>query len=269
MLVGQLNLIKKLQSFSIDTFPRSVLICGEKGMGKHTIVDYIHDNILNNITLIDITDNISESLIDEIYRNPNPAIYLIDLSDMTEKNQNIILKFVEEPLNNSFIILLCENTNMVLNTVCNRCVVFELDKYSDSELMNFITSETDIDLILDVIRSPGKIKSTNIANIKEMYDIANKIIYKLSYASLPNTLSISEKINFKDNYGKFELDIFLDILCNRCLKEYIRTLNDDILDIYVKTQECRKRLIDKRINKELLFENFLINLWAERKFIGD
>ena len=106
MIIGQKKLITKLDSFNLDTFPHSTLFIGEKGSGKHTIINYISENIIN-LPIVDISETISYDYIDLIYRNPNPFIYLVDINKMTEKEQNILLKFVEEPLKNAYIMLLC------------------------------------------------------------------------------------------------------------------------------------------------------------------
>ena len=166
-MVGQENLINKLKSYTIDTFPRTIMLAGEKGIGKHTLAMLIRNEIIK-LPLIDITNTLESEYIDEIYRNPNPCIYMIDMSEMTEKSQNLLLKFAEEPLNNAFVILLVENKNLILNTILNRAVIFEFEPYSREELSSFITTEMDSDLILKILRTPGKILNTNINNIREI-----------------------------------------------------------------------------------------------------
>lgn len=263
-MIGQKNLIEKINQYTIDTFPRSVIIIGEKGMGKHTLVDYIKSQIVQ-LPLIDMTGNISDEYIDEIYRNPNPAIYMIDLSEMTEKSQNVLLKFVEEPLNNSFIIILAENKNVVLNTIINRCISFEMEAYSRAELATFLTSEEDRELILDVLRSPGKIRSTNINNMRELFELCDKVVNKLAAANYSNMLTIANKINFKDDYSKFDIDIFFDTLSFCLLNSYIKEHDNIYFKMYNFTRDARKKLLDKRLNKELFFENYLTKLWLITK----
>ena len=259
-MIGQVNLLNKLRSYNIDTFPRTIILAGEKGIGKHTIAAVIRDEIIK-LPLLDITSNLSAEYIDEIYRNPNPFIYMIDMSEMTEKSQNVLLKFAEEPLNNAFIILLVENKNLILNTILNRAVTFEFEPYSKEELASFITTEADKELILEILRTPGKILNTNINNIREMFDVCEKIVSKIDVASFPNTLTIASKINFKDDYNKFDLDIFFDILCFSLFSHYLESNNTNILKMYYLTRDQRKKLVDKRLNKELLFENLLTKLW--------
>lgn len=263
-MIGQEKLLEKINLYNVDTFPRSCLIVGEKGSGKHTLVSYINENIVK-FPLYDITATVSAEYIDEIYRNPNPGIYLINLSEMTEKQQNVLLKFVEEPLNNSFIILLSESKNLVLNTIINRCICFEMEAYSKAELGTFLTVEEDKDLILNILRTPGKILSTNINNMKALYELCDKMITKTKYANYANTLTIADKINFKDDYDKFDLDIFFDCLCFTMFNNYLNTGDINTLKLYELTRDQRKILIDKRVNKELFFENFLTKFWKLAK----
>lgn len=263
MIIGQKKLLEQLNQYNIDTFPRTILLLGEKGIGKHTIANYIKDTIIN-LPLADVTEIISKDFIDEIYRNPNPSIYLIDVSVMKEEKQNIMLKLIEEPLNNAFIILLAEDSSLVLNTIRNRCIIFEFEPYSKDELQKFITNEIDVDLILKVLRTPGKILSTNINNLKEAYDIADKIANKLTIANYANTLTIIDNINFKDNYSKIDLDIFLDVLVDHLFNCYYNTGDVKYLKMYLFIIRKRKIItLDRRINKEQFFENFLTNLWLE------
>lgn len=263
-MIGQKALLEKINLYTIDTFPRSILITGEKGMGKHTLANYIKDNIIK-LPLIDLTTTISDDVIDEIYRNPNPNIYLIDLSLMMEKSQNVLLKFVEEPLNNSFIILLAQDKNFVLNTILNRCISFDLAAYTKGELQSFLSVEEDQELILKILRSPGKILNTNIKNMKDIFDICDKIVTKLNISSYSNMLSIANKINFKDDFSKFDIDIFFDCLIYKLYCAYLETNNLITLKMYNFTIEKRKKLIDKRLNLELFFENYLTQLWKISK----
>lgn len=259
-MVGQKKLLEQLDKYTIDSFPRSTLIIGEKGCGKHMITKYISDVIIN-LPLIDITELLSDEYIDQIHRNPNPSIYLIDLTIITEKAQNTILKFVEEPPANAFIIILAEYRNLVLNTVLNRCIIFEFERYSSEELKTFMDSDTHADIIISILRTPGKIKTTNLKVFDEAKELALKMIHKVDQASYANTLSISNKINYKDEYDKVDIDTFFDLLCFLMLDEYKKSNNKKILSMYKLTGEHRKSLLDKRINKKLLFENYLSDLW--------
>lgn len=261
MIVGQSRLLDQLNQFNINTFPRTTMFIGEKGIGKHTFANYVKDNILK-LPLIDLTSCISNEVIDEIYLKPTPCIYLIDITKLVDAKQNSILKLIEEPPNSAFIILLAEEGISLLNTVRNRCIIFDFEPYTKDQLRQFITNESDVELILNILRTPGKIIGTNINNLKEAYDIADKIVHKLSNANYANTLTLSDKINFEDNYSKIDLDIFFDVLADHMYKCYMQENDSKILDMYLFTINERKALTkDARIKKEHFFENFITKLW--------
>lgn len=263
MIIGQKRLLNQINQYNIDTFPRTTMFIGERGIGKHTFVNVVKDEILK-LPLIDLTTCLSNEVIDEIYIKPTPCIYLIDTTKLVDAKQNAILKLIEEPPVGAFIILLAEEGVSLLNTVRNRCVVFEFEPYTKDELRTFITNETDVNLILNILRTPGKIIGTNINNLKEAYEIADKIVHKLAAANYANTLTISDKINFEDNYNKIDLEIFFDVLADHMFKCYYNENDSKILDMYLFTVNARKTLTkDPRTKREHFFENFITELWLK------
>jgi len=269
-MVGQKNLLSKLNIYNIDTFPRTVLIAGEQGSGKHLIVDYIKNNIVKlpllDITLTGRTKDYRNDIIDPLYLNPNPSIYILDFtktrSNLMETGQSgVILKLFEEPPQNAFIIALVERKEDLLDTIRNRCIIFEMDKYSNDELSQFIDSDENKDLILKVLRTPGKIKTNNTTNLNQMLELCDKIIDKIQVASYANTLSLKDKFNFKDNYDKFDIEVFMDLLSYRMFSKFIETNNKNILEMYKLTGNHREKLLDKRFDKERLFILFITELW--------
>lgn len=263
-MVGQKVLLSKLNTFTIDTFSHSVLLLGEKGSGKHLISNYIASDILK-LPLTDISSNVSDELIDTIYRNPNPSVYIVDLSQITEASQNTLLKFVEEPLNNAFVILLAENTFNVLRTIENRCILFYMDFYTVEELQTFITTDVNKELLLKVARTPGQIKSMNLNTLEDMQNVCIKMSEKLSQASFSNTLSISNKINFKDEYDKFDLYAFMRLLTDTLYNHFLRTNTG--YELYRVAQEQQQRLKDARLNKEHFINHLLVLLWKTSRGI--
>lgn len=263
MIIGQTKILNILHKYTLDTFPKSLLLIGDKGAGKHTLVKYVSDEILK-LPLEDITENLNNEYINEIYRRSNPYIYLIDFSNISEKEQNIILKFIEEPLKNSYIIMIAESTFNLLNTIINRCFMLCLDKYTEEELNQIIAKyELQIeykDLVLKIIKTPGQLINLNLKNILLLYELCEKIIDKIQLANYANTLSISNKINYKDNYDKFDIYLFFDMLIYMSFNKFLIDKDIKYFNMYLTTIEYRKKLIDKRINKEYLVQNFLSNI---------
>ena len=104
-MIGQDRLLKELKSFDLYSLPHSMMFIGEDGCGKHVLANEISSYY--GLSLYDISENIDFETISGIYEKTLEGIYLIDLSNATEREQNVILKFLEEPLDNSYIIILC------------------------------------------------------------------------------------------------------------------------------------------------------------------
>ena len=262
IIIGQKKLLQTVNTYNFNNFPRTSLFIGEFGSGRHFIINYLKENILNNINIKDISDSISDELIDEIYRNPIPMIYLIDLSKMTEKESNIILKFIEEPLNNSFIVLLAESRIGVLNTVLNRCMIFEMDKYSKEELLEFNKEFDSNSFVFEIAGTPGKLINFTKNEFNNICSLCETIVDKLEIASYPNTLSILDKLNFKDEYDKIDIDWFFKILLYYSKNKYFSNLSNlKYYKYYEYINQSYNKLSDKRFNRQVFMTNFLSNLW--------
>lgn len=259
-IIGQEKLKQCLNKFSIDTFPHSTILLGTRGCGKHLFANMIASDILK-LNVMDITSNISYEFIEEIYQKALPAVYLIDGTVISEKQQNAILKFIEEPLQTCYVIILCENKTNLLNTVLNRCQVFEFEQYKKNELEKFLKDDVDKELVLNICNTPGKLLNISNKQLKDCYNLCNTIIDKMSVANYANTLTISDKINYKDNYDKFDVDTFFDTMVFALFNKSKVESNKNILPMYLSTIEHRKQLRDKRLNKQYLIENYLTDLW--------
>ena len=262
-MIGQTKLHNELKSYNIDTLPSTILFLGEKGCGKHTLAKELSNKF--NLDLIEISNNISLEYIQEIYTKALPAFYLINVDIITERQQNMILKFIEEPIKGSFIILLSSSKASLLNTIINRCVIFTFSPYSKLELEHFIDNKMDIADILNICNTPGQILSTNIKIITDLKSLCKKIIFMLSKANYSNTLSIAQKINFKDEFDKFDINMFFNALSTELLNAYIQTTNEYYIKMYKITLNEKKKLLDSRLNKEMLMEYFLTLLWENAK----
>lgn len=160
---------------------------------------------------------------------------------------NKILKFLEEPQDNIYAILLTENFEKILPTIVSRC-----------QIMNytFPTKEDDVDRI----NLMKKFLSTIIVNKKKTiayeYDffgdlISNRIDFYDCFQVLENI--ISESLNSK--YSKENnLDYVLDDLVKYPLNILI-----DILNITNKL----KCLIKSNINLNLLLDRYIIEITEE------
>lgn len=234
------------------------MLLGERGCGKHTFVSEISKTL--TIPLVDITDDISLETINKAMLEPMPVIYMIDSSSITVKEENTILKFLEEPMKNTYIVILCENKNGLIETVVNRCIIWEFEKYNSSFCREFVKDSKLEEMILRVATTPGQVIELESNNIQEMFDLANKMFDRIAFASIPNALSISDKFSFKNEKNKFNIDMFVKILICK-ITDLVRSVTDyKLYNAYILTDELSNNINARLVNKRYLFEDYLIRL---------
>lgn len=267
-MLGLESIQTYFSKYTVDTFPHSLIIVGKEGSGKRSLCKYLAESL--NINLLDITAELSEELINNIYRTSSIQMYLVDARELTEKKQNVLLKLFEEPYKNAIVIIIANSRFQLLNTVLNRGILIEMPNYSSEVLakiaeMNNISIDKQYIKLFDTPGSILKVYSNNI-NIESINELVDKIVFQMSKATFPNMLTILNKINFKDEYDKIDLDIMLKLLYNRYVNTFISTRDEKYFKLGNLVNEEIKRLsYDSRLNKKLLTESLLITIWKEMR----
>lgn len=260
-MVGQEKLILKINSLTLDTFPHTLLLVGERGSGKHLIVDYIGNHF--GFEVIDVTDDISLELIDTITLRIEPKIYLIDGTLLTEKKENVLLKFLEEPVKNSFIIILCEAPQQLLPTIINRCRRWDLAKYSKLDLSQFLDDPNGIKapiLLDDVANTPGQIIEFQKQDLTNIIGLCNTIIDKIAGANCQNTLTITNKIAFNHEEEKYDFDCFVRCMLYSIRKRIVENNSLQNSFAFVRTKQLESDRYIHNINLINLFNTYLIDM---------
>lgn len=257
-MVGQSKLLDTLKNYTIDSFPSTLMLVGEKGSGKHTIIKELSDFL--KVPLINISNNLNYDDLMSLQLQSTFSFYLIELDSITEKEQNVILKFIEEPTKNYKIILLANSTVGVLNTVINRCVIYNMMPYTKEELKTFLKDGVD-ESILRYCNTPGQILSTRI-NMDSLMSLCDDIINRFKSVRFDIALGISNKLNFKDNYDRFDIDIFLKVLLQKLFEDFISNNNRDSLKLYNIVNSYDNKMRDVRLNKEILIDSMLTQMWG-------
>ena len=265
-IVGLTEVLEEINS--LKSLPNSFCLVGSEGSGKHTLAKYINNKFFD-VEYLDITDTLNEETIDSIYRYPQKRLYIIDINKLTEKDQNKLLKFLEEPFANIYICLLANSELSLLSTIRNRVSIFKLDYYTFDEL-DIIAKNNNINIDSfyygKCIFTPGdvlKVKTNNI-DLKAIDELTDKIVNKLSVASFPNTLSIIDKLNFKGEYDKLDVDFVLSLLYNKYIWKYINNpeCNGYIVKLAIAVSRCKTHLLtDPRLDKKKQVTSMLIELW--------
>lgn len=251
---SQKHIYNYIDNKARDNFPRSLLLLGESGCGKHSLCDYIAEKL--NLQLINISENLNFDFIMQLYEKPEPYLYIIEASKISVKEQNTILKFIEEPLKNAFIILIAENSNQLLPTILNRCQQLSFNPYTLEELKQLSSDE----LILKIAKTPGQVDSLLSNNLQDMVILADKIINKIGSANLPNVLTIPDKLAFKQEKDKFDIECFSRTLNYMLLEKIKSDDNPKYLEMYKLVGEWNKKRKAPTIVQNFLFENYLVKM---------
>ena len=256
-MIGQNKLLSKLNKLEFDDFPSSLILLGKLGCGKHTLCKEIHNKYVG-YDMNYVHDKINYNFVESCYLSVIPTFYIIDAVNLSAREQNAILKLFEEPPQNSKIIILTTNLNGLLNTIINRAVVWEFEKYSDEELSQFMID--DDKLILKYARTPGQVKTMSSDKLHQMINLAQLMIDKINRAYIANVLSISDRFNFKElTEDKFDVSIFMDILKYVVVDNIKTNPSDKLIQIYCITNEYINALSIQNLNKKYSFEKFLLD----------
>jgi DNA polymerase-3 subunit delta' len=194
-------------------------------------------------------------------------MYIIDCSKLTVKNENVILKFLEEPLKNSFIILKAESRYSIIPTVLNRCQVWEFESYPQEYLDSLISTYGfgDKNIVTEVANTPGKINEYKDHPISEMIALANKVFNSMPVANFANALTIGRFIAFKNEKDKYDFNLFLSILLV-ISKRLVMNGHPRGYEVYDLTRKLNNNKYLFSADKKSLFDNYIIEL---KLLVGD
>ena len=219
-IVGQPKLMALLNSYTLQTLPKTLLFIGPAGCGKHTITNYIVNRF--KFDFVELDSGVSSEEINEFLYKTINTLYLIDLDKFTEKQQNQFLKFIEEPSKTVYIVLIASSEVGVLNTILNRCVKHTFEPYSKAEIEQ-ITNTRVNDLAFEIFKTPGKLLNLTNDSFNAIMDLANKVVHETCSTAYANVLALATKINYKDIYNKVDFNLFFDAVAYTAFESFKAT----------------------------------------------
>lgn len=258
---GQESLIKQIQTLiESNKMPHSILLAGPEGCGKKTlsrkIAGWMH------LELHEIEDKISAESLEETLEKQAFMLYSINCSAQDIKAQNSLLKLLEEPRKNMFIVLRATSLLNVLNTVQNRCIKFTFSGYSKEVLREFIADNIEAeDLLLNISDTPGDIIKMQNMPLLSMHEFADKILNKMRGANYANSLNILNRIALKNEQNLFDANTFARIF-GYCIRESCvcdESYSYEYLLVIFNT--FIQNLLKPNVNKKYMWEDFITKLW--------
>lgn len=258
-IVGQNKLLSKIDAYyTMNSLPKTMMFIGPFGCGKHLVAKHVAETF--KLDYKEINEDISNTELEDYQYSTINTLYVINLNEFTEKQQNIFLKTLEEPSKSVYFILLANSEAGVLNTILNRCIKYNFEPYTKEQIEQ-ITNTSVNDLAFKIFQTPGKLLNLTDASFKEIIDLASKTVMNISRAEYANALVIATKINYKDLYNKIDFDLFLDAVEYLALEDYKNTANEQSFTIFKTTNQFKQYATQQRLIKEILMLNYITTLW--------
>ena len=259
-VIGQEKLVKALEGYTLETAPKTILFLGQSGCGKSWIANAFAKQLDLEVVVVQ-PDSTAEKLI-EYYQCPINKMYLIDLKDIVEKDQNKFLKFIEEPSKTMNVILMAESTVGILPTILNRCVKYVFEPYTPEQLKQFDWAvNCSEEIAYEICKTPGQLLELSADNLDQALGLCRAIISSVDKANYANTLSIVTKINLKDDAKKIDFKLFFDLMTYAAFDDYKKNNNELSFKIYLYTIRQQAKALNINVAKEAFLLNYLDNIW--------
>lgn len=178
-------------------------------------------------------------------------LQIIWLPEYLGKEGNRLLKMIEEPTDNTFIILIAENQERILNTVLSRCQLTKVSPVSDSDAIKYITDRnTNIDasIIAQAVQmSDGDLnKAINIARGSSV-DYSDLLLSWMRLSYKRDFSELNEWISMLNSKGREDIKHFLEYAMSfmREYAFYLQTKDESRLsDSQVTTAQNMTKIMD-------------------------
>ena len=276
--VGHSSLIENFKNrCSNGNLSHAQLISGEDGIGKSILAEILGKLILNgdlNREYVDIinyrpskasfgVDDVRE-IIDEVNKKPfegdKKVIIIHQGNKLTIQAQNALLKTIEEPPTEVYIIILCESLELILDNIKSRCEIYKLTPLTKDELYKYIaikgydySEEEKASAIAFSEGIPGRIdRYFSDTELQELRDKIVDLLLQLTNNEIEAILEKEEQlVSYKQNKEEVinVLSSFIrDILVNKeVYNENLIINRDKIKEIERLTNEMSFKKLNKMI----------------------
>jgi len=209
----------------LNTHPDFLFLNKDKILTRHiSFRDKEWDEELGNRNVIDflsMTPSISS----------NKVVLINNAHTMNEVSQNALLKSLEEPAVNSYIILITNRSNSLLQTIYSRCQTLNMPSLTDDEINSWLVSRGISDF--NTKDFPSYITPINILNdIESDQHMVFKDFVKLMKKFLSNQAHSKQILQHLSSY---EIDLITKInYLIEFLKILLRSkiLNEELSGLY-------------------------------------
>jgi len=216
-MIGQSKLRNKIIN-------QSTIILGKQYSGRKTVASFLGNKIGTVYTLPDNKTQTIREMLD--YKSSEPMVFVVPDVDKAHINaKNILLKVLEEPINNIYYILICERLDDLLPTIISRCDIIQLEPYTTEEIYSYCGNRE----IAEIAETPYEADLLKEYNLQEFSNYVDLIIDRISSANIGNALKIAAM--------PYNITLFLRVVNNRLIERYKQTYNPNYLSAIMITNK--------------------------------
>ena len=232
---------------------------GPKGSGKSMFLDYFFKKIYDkknyaqfvyeingddNLALIDdVRKIINQSFLTNSINNSKTFLVIKNLELLNINSKNALLKTIEEPPNNTILILITHNFKLIPKTIKSRCIKIKFNSYKsiiyknikkDTDEENFKIVNGQPQVIKDLVSEDGKFVKNELINLLQKKELDflefEKLYTRISksydqfFPIIINTIFYILKSKFRKNLQNLKINrliiVYLDFLNNNFKKKF-------------------------------------------------
>lgn len=174
-------------------------------------------------------------------------IYIIDDGDkMTPAAQNALLKTIEEPPSYGVIIILCNNSNMLLPTINSRCVELNMKAVDKNTIREYLVKKRHMPqdkADMAAVFSGGNIgKAIKLGESEKFLALKEDVLTVVKNIEYMSAAEMGDYIKRTEEY-KLDLDEFLDLMRIWYRDVLIYKVSKDLSEVIFKDEY--KAIIDQ------------------------
>lgn len=254
------------QCIENNSFPRFVIITGERGSGKETMARYIAKQL--KAYIIQPGNNVEavREAIENSYKCAGTTVYLFpDADKMSTQAKNAMLKITEEPPRQAYFIMTVESMNNTLSTLKSRGTEIQMGSYNRFELESFVAEPNDNDkLALDIATTPGQLEQLRSLNVAEFYNFCEKVLDNIATVTGVNAFKIGNNFKFKDDGEGYDPVLFFECIKTICLSRCQPGIPADygkaLIDTIIATSDSQRELALTGVKKDSTFDMWILQM---------
>lgn len=243
---------------------------------QNTHPDYIHVELITASIGVDQIRRVSRFFEKTAQLSTNQVVVIESAESMTESAANALLKTLEEPTNNSFIILLVHDEQRLLPTIISRCRHIQLKPPTGNELLSYLQKNND--------ETDNQDRFLNLSHLSELNDEQQNqqyihftqcfirfLIEKNQRMQLLSAIQQNENsinwlertiINLVRAESNWLTNLKVDGFSDIKLLEYLQQNKEKLWQVYLLIKRYNKqRLTLVQLNTEYNLEKLLVDIW--------